>query len=154
MKKRTMAIIGLIILFFLFSGGDDDSYTSGDTENDWDRMISDEWDVDATASMSIYESLAFQGIDDAIVEVTSNHVLIKYDQPPVRSDADALLVWLYMMGVAAESAPDTTEIIIQMYAGNELLFETNVYTNDVLDFTESRITFDEFRSKVNVRAMM
>ena len=141
-------------MFLLFSNGDDNSYTSDDMENDWDQMISDELDVDVAASMSIYEALAFQEIDDAIVEVTSDRVLIKYDQPPVESDADALLTWLHMMGVAAESAPDTVNIVIRMYADNEPLFESTVLTDDVLAFTESRITVDEFRTRVNVRAMM
>ena len=156
MNKKTMAKIGLglIILLFLFSGGDDDSSTSDDMENDWDQMISDEWDVDAAISMTIYESLAFQGIDDAIVEVTSDRVLIKCNQPPMESEADALLIWLYMMGVAAEAAPDTVNIVIRMYADNEPLFESTVLTDDVLAFTDSQLTVDEFRTRVNVRAMM
>ncbi|MDK2834452.1 MAG: hypothetical protein PWR29_500 [Methanolobus sp.] len=153
MKKRTIAIIGIVVLFLLFSGGDDTSSTDS-TKDEWSPMISNAYDVDSAASMSIYESLAFQGIDDATVEVTPRQVFIKYDQPHVKSDSDALLTWFYIMGVAAENAPGTDEIIIQMYAGRESLFEVNVLTEDVQDFLEYRITLDEFRTKVHVRAIM
>jgi hypothetical protein len=153
MKKRTMAIIGVVVLFLLFSGGDDTNSTNG-TKDEWSPMVSNAYNLDAAASMSIYESLAFQGIDDATVEVTPERVFVKYDQPPVKSDSDALLTWFYIMGVAAENAPGTDEITIQMYAGREPLFEVNVLTEDVRDFLEYRITIDEFRTKVHVRAIM
>jgi hypothetical protein len=154
MKKRTIAIIGVIFLFILFSGGDDNNSTSDDIKDEWTPMISDSYYVDKAASMSIYESLTFQGIDDTTVEVTPERVFVKYDQPPVKSDSDALLTWFYIMGVAAEKAPDTDEIIIQMYADRESLFEITVLTKDVQDFLEYRITLDEFKTKVDVSAIM
>lgn len=154
MKKGTIAIIGVVFLFLLFSGGDDNSSKANDIKDDWSPMISDAYGVDKAASMSIYESLAFQGIDDATVEVTSEKVFVKYDQPPVKSDSDALLTWFYIMGVAAENAPDTDEITIQMYADREPLFEATVLTKDVQDFLEYRISMDEFRRKVDVSAIM
>ncbi|MGD9778418.1 hypothetical protein [Methanomethylovorans sp.] len=150
MKKRTIAIIGIVLLFLMFSGGGDDS-----SSNDkWDSMVSDSYGVDRAASMSIYESLAFQGIDDAIVEVTEEQVLVKYDQPPVRSDTDALLIWLYIMGAAAETAPYTDKIIIEMYDGTEELYEVTVQTSDIQDYLDSYTTLDEFKTKVSVRAVM
>ncbi len=151
MKKRTIAIIGIVLLFLLFSGGDDDSSYSND---DWDSMISDSYDVDSAASMSIYESLSFKGIDDTVVEVTEEQVLLRYDQPPVRSDTDALLIWFYMMGVAAETAPYTNEVIIEMYDGTEPLYEVTVQTTDIQDYLDSYITLEEFKTKVDVRALM
>ncbi|WMW25316.1 hypothetical protein RE474_00940 [Methanolobus sediminis] len=150
MKKRTIAIIGIVLLFLLFSGGDDDSSSSAE----WDSMVSDSYDVDRAASMSIYESLAFQGIDYSVVEVTEEHVLVKYDQPPVKSDTDALFIWFYIMGVAAETAPDTDEVIIEMYDGTEELYEVTVQTSDIQDYLDSYTTLDEFKTKVNVRAVM
>ncbi|MBP1909972.1 hypothetical protein [Methanolobus bombayensis] len=151
MKKRTIAIIGIVLLFLLFSGGDDD-VSSGNDE--WDSMISDNYDVDRAASMSIYESLAFQGIDDAVVEVTEERVFVKYDQPPVKSDNDALLTWMYIIGVAAETAPGSNEIIIEMYDGTEELYEVTVQTSDIQDYLDSTTTLDEFKTKVTVRAIM
>ncbi|TGC10673.1 hypothetical protein [Methanolobus halotolerans] len=153
MKKKTMAVIGLILLFLLFSGGDDGA-TYDVSRDEWTSMIANGYDDDKAASMSVYESLAFQGIDDANVQVTPERVFVKYDQPPVKSDSDALLAWFYIMGVAAGEAPGTDEIIIQMYAQNNPLFEVSVPTGDVLDFLESRITLDEFRTKVDVKAIM
>lgn len=153
MKKRTMLIIGIILLFFLFSGGDGDS-SSTELGDEWDFMISDSYNVDKAASMSIYESLAFQGIDDATVEVTSERVFVHYDQPAVKSDMDALLTWFYIMGVAGAAAPDTEEMVIRMYSGNEPLYEVTVLTKDVLDFLELRTTLNEFRTKVTVRAII
>jgi hypothetical protein len=151
MKKRTIAIIGIVLLFLLFSGGEDDSSSGND---DWDSMISDSYDVDRAASMSIYESLAFQGIDDAVVEVTEDQVLVQYDQPTVRSDTDALITWLYIMGVAAETAPDTNEVIIEMYDGEDPLYEVTVQTSDIQDYLDSYTTLDEFKTKVDVSAIM
>ncbi len=152
MKKRTMVIIGVVLIFLLFSGGDDDS--SSVSDQDWDSMVSDSYDVDRAASLSIYESLTFQGIDDAVVEVTEEHVLVKYDQPSVRSDTDALLTWFYIMGVAAETAPNTESVIIEMYDGPEALYEVTVQTADIQNYLEANIGIDEFRSKVDVRAVM
>ncbi|WMW23129.1 hypothetical protein RE476_04685 [Methanolobus mangrovi] len=150
MKKRTIAIIGIVLLFLLFSGGEDDSSSSAE----WDSMVSDSYDVDRAASMSIYESLAFQGIDDAIVEVTEEHVLVKYDQPPVKSDTDALIIWFYIMGIAAETAPDTDEVIIEMYDGTEPLYEVTAQTSDIRDYLDSYMTLEDFKAKVDVRAVM
>ncbi|QLC50580.1 hypothetical protein HWN40_10225 [Methanolobus zinderi] len=153
MKKRTVAIIGIVLLFLLFSGGDDDSTSVADS-TEWNSMVSDSYDVDRAASMSIYESLTFQGIDDAVVEVTDEQVLVRYDQPSVKSDTDALLTWLYIMGVAAETAPDTELVIIEMYDGNDPLYEVTVQTADIQDYLDSTTTLDEFRKKVDVKAVM
>jgi hypothetical protein len=103
--------------------------------------------------VKIYETLNFVGLKDVTVSFLSEGLLIKYNQPLVKSDLDTLAAWFYIMGSAAKIAPETEKIIILMCAEDEPLFRAEVNTKDVQEMLDNNIDMNEFRSRVKIRAV-
>lgn len=61
------------------------------------------------------------------------------------------------MGVAAEVAPQSSQIVVRTYSDGKLLKEATVATSDVAALvgkeTVTQEEFEEFRSKVKVEAL-
>ena len=103
--------------------------------------------------VKIYETLNFVGLKDVTVSFLSGGLLIKYNQPPAKSDLDTITAWFYIMGSVAKIVPETEKIIILTCAEDEPLFRAEVNTKDVQEMLDSNIDMNEFRSHVKIRAV-
>lgn len=78
---------------------------------------------------ALYSVLANVGIDDALVDVTDERVLVRYNLPEGKDPEAARY---FVLGTAAHVAPYSKRIIIQTYRDMEPLEEASVATADVI----------------------
>lgn len=111
-------------------------------------MLSMPEQPEATASdrnTILYITLAEYGISDAVVDVSEGRTLIRYNLPEFMNKTDAIY---YILGAAASIAPETEKISIQTYQNFEPMDEITISTKDVIDFSEGKISEDEFLKKI------
>ena len=95
----------------------------------------------------LYNTLSELGIEDAVVDVTADRTVVRYNLPENMSKEDAEIS---IMQVAAEISINSGKIIIQTYENFKPVEEVIVGTNDVLAFMEKTITYEEFRKRIEV----
>ena len=95
----------------------------------------------------LYNTLSELGIEDAVVDVTAERTVVRYNLPENMSKEDAEIS---IMQVAAEISINSGKIIIQTYENFKPVEEVIVGTNDVLAFMEKTITYEEFRKRIEV----
>ena len=95
----------------------------------------------------LYNTLSELGIEDAVVDVTAERTVVRYNLQENMSKEDAEIS---IMQVAAEISINSGKIIIQTYENFKPVEEVIVGTNDVLAFMEKTITYEEFRKRIEV----
>ena len=89
----------------------------------------------------VYAVLVEGGLNESIVDITDERTLIGIEIDP---DMYGENVAFYAMGAAASIAPETPDIIVQLFLNGTFSEEYSVKTQAVIDFTEERITEQEF----------
>ena len=100
-------------------------------------------------STELYLTLASAGIHDAVVDVTEERALIRYNLPENVSKES---VNYYIIGATAAIA-NSSRIVIQVYDNFTPLEEVEVSRDDVLAFMNHDITYEEFKGRINVRSL-
>lgn len=80
----------------------------------------------------LYSALASAGIDEALVDVTDDIALVRYNLPEGR---DEEAVTYFVLGAAAGAAPHTGKIIVQSYSDSTPISEVTANTGDILALT-------------------
>ena len=93
----------------------------------------------------LYAALVAVGIEDAIVDITDERALIRYNLPP---NLNAEATWYYIISASAIIAPETEKIIIQTYVNYEPREEVTVNTTDVIALMNEDITMEDFKEMV------
>ncbi|MDG5778827.1 hypothetical protein VB773_17960 [Haloarculaceae archaeon H-GB2-1] len=156
-KKAVLAVVVVFVLLVaavLLLPGDappedppDANYTGGE----W-RPVA-QGATNESASLAIYETLVWGGLDDASVEVTDEYAYVRYEQPEVASDLDGAAAIMYVFGAVAENAPETETVVIHVYVDGDPAFEMRAATDDVEALLAYELTMDEFRQRATVRAL-
>ncbi len=100
----------------------------------------------------IHRSIEESGIKKSNINVSEKAVIISYQQPPVRSDADSLLMWTYIWTASAISHPDSSEVRIIQYNKNLAMIEIVAKTTDIKDYITKKITFDAFGKTLDFKS--
>jgi len=98
----------------------------------------------------LYSALASAGIEDAVVDITPERALIRYNLPENMSKESANY---YIMGAAATITPNSSKIVIQVYEDFEPLEEVVANTEDVLAFIDGAITYEELEKRIEIRSL-
>ncbi|RLG39170.1 MAG: hypothetical protein DRN91_00585 [Candidatus Alkanophagales archaeon] len=89
------------------------------------------------------------GIEDAIVDITDERALVRYNLPENMSKES---VNYYIMGAAA-AITNSSKIVIQVYENFTPLEEIVVSTEDVLAFMNETITYEEFEKRIEIKSL-
>jgi len=95
----------------------------------------------------LYAALVAVGIEDAIVDITDERALIRFNLP---NNLNKEATWYYIMSASAAIAPETDKIIIQTYENYERREEVTVNTTDVIALINGSITIEEFQKMLKV----
>ena len=95
----------------------------------------------------LYAALVAVGIEDAIVDITDERALIRFNLP---NNLNKEATWYYIMSASAAIAPETDKIIIQTYENYERREEVTVNTTDVMALINGSITMEEFQKMLKV----
>jgi len=93
----------------------------------------------------LYAALVAVGIEDAIVDITGERALIRYNLPP---NLNTEATWYYIMSASTAIAPESDKIIIQTYENYEWREEVTVNTTDVMALMNEDITMEDFKEMV------
>ena len=85
----------------------------------------------------LYAALVAVGIEDAIVDITDERALIRFNLP---NNLNKGATWYYIMSASAAIAPETDKIIIQTYENYERREEVTVNTTDVIAVSYTHLT--------------
>lgn len=77
----------------------------------------------------LYSALQSAGIEDALVDVTDDRVLVRYDRP---AGYDVRATNYLVLGAAAEAAPYTERVVVECYEGSTRVERVSANTGDVL----------------------
>lgn len=97
----------------------------------------------------LYIALASVGIEDAVVDITPERALVRYNLPENMSKES---VNYYIMGAAA-AITNSSKIVIQVYENFTPLEEVVVNTDDVLAFMNETITYEEFEKRIEIKSL-
>jgi len=97
----------------------------------------------------LYLALTSVGIEDAIVDITDERALVRYNLPENMSKES---VNYYIMGAAA-AITNSSKIVIQVYENFTPLEEIVVSTEDVLAFMNETITYEEFEKRIEIKSL-
>ena len=95
----------------------------------------------------LYAALVDAGIEDAVVDITDERALIRYNLPP---NLNMEATWYYIISASAIIAPETDKIVIQTYVNYEPREEITVNTTDVIALMNEGITMVDFQERVKV----
>ena len=82
-----------------------------------------------TENTQLYAALVDAGIEDAVVDITDERALIRYNLLPANLNKEATRQ--YILRASAIIAPETDKIVIQTYVNYEPGEEITVNTRDV-----------------------
>ena len=77
----------------------------------------------------LYSALQSAGIEDALVDVTDDRVLVRYERP---AGYDVRATNYLVLGAAAEAAPYTERVVVECYEGSTRVERVSANTGDVL----------------------
>ena len=137
MKKKTiiLVIIAIILLIALFILSFSTQPESEITPN--------------PLNTELYLALASVGIEDAVVDITPERALVRYNLPENMSKES---VNYYIMGAAA-AITNSSKIVIQVYESFTPLEEVIVSIEDVLAFMNETITYEEFEKRIEIKSL-
>ena len=90
----------------------------------------------------LYAALVAVGIEDAIVDITDERALIRFNLP---NNLNKEATWYYIMSASTAIAPESDKIIIQTYENYERREELTVNTTDAMALINGKITMEEFQ---------
>ena len=82
----------------------------------------------------LYSALQSAGIEDALVDVTDDRVLVRYERP---AGYDVRATNYLVLGAAAEAAPYTERVVVECYEGSTRVERVSANTGDVLAIVDT-----------------
>ncbi len=134
-------IIGILVLLVLALGGLW-AYSSLAV-----RPAPEEPAVAAAANTSVFQAMAAGGIDNAVVDITPERALVRYNLPQGMDEAAS---WAYALTVLSSVAPYSQQAVVQIYQDFAPKTEVNVGMADVVAMMEGRLTAEQFEQRVRI----
>jgi len=98
----------------------------------------------------LYFFLSNGGLENALVDITPERALIRYNLP---ENVSTETTNFFVMKASARIAPNSSKIIIQVYENFTPLEEVIVSTEDVLAFMNGTITYEEFEKRIEIKSL-
>lgn len=96
----------------------------------------------------VFQALAAGGIDDALVGITPERALVRYNLPQGMEEAAS---WAYALAVLSSVAPQSVQAVVQVAHDFEPRTEISVPMVDVLAMLAGRMSAAQFEELVSVR---
>ncbi|MFC2030019.1 FHA domain-containing protein [Chloroflexota bacterium] len=106
--------------------------------------------VVAQDGRGLVDSFDEQLISVRDVGITGSTVAVVYEVPAVASQESLAGDILYILGRCAKEFPDSESIQIECLVGEEVLFEYDVMTADVVSYAQDRLSDEEILSRIRV----
>lgn len=103
-------------------------------------------DYDEKLSLGI----AALGLEANNVEVEGTKVIVKYVQPPTKSDIDIIMAWQAIFAMAATLDDNVEYIEIHTYQNGTEILKGGVNASYVRKFLNNEISVENFTKKVSV----
>jgi len=97
----------------------------------------------------LYTILASAGIEDAVVDITDERALVRYNLPKDVNKEDAL----QFVVIEVAKISDSNKIIIQIYDNFTPLEEVNVDKEDALKLARHEITYEELKQRIETKSL-
>lgn len=95
----------------------------------------------------LYRTLAQNGLNESVVDVTSNRALVRYERPENMSREQSVL---FVFGAAAATAENSSRIVAEIYTEDlTRVYRASVETESVRAFVEERISYGELQAAIN-----
>lgn len=107
------------------------------------------FEADPTAT-EIAVNLADQGIEDAVVDISDERALVRYNLPTDMSAEDS---WVVVLDELLQHAPSSDLAVLQVYEDGEPTQEVEADMDDVEAYFDGRISWEEFRGRIDVRTV-
>lgn len=107
------------------------------------------FEADPTAT-EISVDLAEEGIPDAVVDLTDERALVRYNVP---QDLSAEGSWLVVFDSLLQQAAESERAVLQVYEDGDPSQEVEVDMEDVGAYFEARISWEEFQDRMDVRTV-
>ncbi len=93
----------------------------------------------------VYAQLRSNGISDAVVDVTSERALVRYELPDdMEKDQATYLV----LGFISSANVSSNEAVVQVYDDYEPVEEWRVSVNSLETYQQGNLTFSEFENSI------
>jgi len=102
------------------------------------------------ANDKVYAGLVKLGIRDAVVDITPERALVRYNLPENMSKVE---MRYHILWLIAGISPNSSKIVIQVYENFTPLEEVIVSTEDVLAFMNETITYEELQKRIEIRSL-
>lgn len=96
----------------------------------------------------IAADLAGEGIPDAVVDVTDERALVRYDPPSKMGPEES---WLVVFDSLHANGVDSELAVLQVFEDGDPSQEIEADMVDVAAYFEARISWDELRNRMSVR---
>lgn len=96
----------------------------------------------------LYRTLAAAGFDDAVVTVSDERVLVRYNHPEGENLTEARR---FVVRRAAAAAPGTSAVVVQVYRDYEPYQEVTVPTATVQAYNRGAVPASELAAETTVR---
>lgn len=106
-------------------------------------------EADPTAT-EITVDLAEKGIEDAVVDVSDERALVRYNLPTDMSTEES---WVVVLEELLQHAPSSDVAVLQVYEDGEPTQEIEADMDDVEAYFDARISWQEFRERITVRSV-
>lgn len=95
----------------------------------------------------LYASLADAGVSDAVVEISDEHVLVRYEVPDGMNRTESLEI---VLRKSAAAAPNTQVLVVQVYDGYEPALQATVETSVVLAYVLDELTYEDVEAAMEI----
>lgn len=147
-RRRIAVLFGIVaitalvvILGVLVVGGQPASSSTGTDE---------EVPTPSTAETAIYRAMVNNSIPAAVVDISNETILVRYNVPPNRSREHTTY---YVLGVASSVAPKSDRIRVEVYENFVPIEAVVVETTAVQAYRDDEVTFTELTSRVERRPL-
>ncbi len=102
----------------------------------------------STENTPVYQALAAGGIDEAMVDVTPERALVRYNLPSGMAEE---VSWAYALAVLSAMAPGSGQAVIQVYQDFTPRTELTVALSDVSARLAGRLSPEDFEARLSIK---
>lgn len=137
MKRRYLAVGGIVAILVLLIG----AFLI------LSQPVSPESTVEPNPdNAELYRTLAQNGINESLVDVTDERALIRYERPANMSREQSVL---FVFGAAAATAENSSRIVAEIYTENlTRVYRATIDTDSVRAFVNDQISYQELQSEI------
>lgn len=104
--------------------------------------------IGSEANTRLYETLASGGLNESLVDITSERVLVRYNlDAPVDAATSEWALW-FTVGAVYSVAPQSERLVIQEYHDLEPVAEIEILMDDIESLVAGSLTEEEFESRM------